>query len=38
MHFWPYGLNYDSELKSEEDMIRHARLVEAIVKDLESAK
>jgi hypothetical protein len=38
MHFWPYGLNYDSELKSEQDMIRHAMPVQAIVKDLESAK
>lgn len=38
MHFWPYGLNYDNEVKSDEDMIRHARLVEAIVKDLESTK
>ncbi len=38
MHFWPYGLNYDNEMKSEQDMIRHARLVEAIVKDLESVK
>jgi hypothetical protein len=38
MHFWPYGLNYDSEVKSKEDFIRHARLVEAIVKDLEDVK
>ena len=38
LHFWPYGLNYDRELKSEEDMIRHARLVEAIVEDLAHAR
>jgi hypothetical protein len=38
MHFWPYGLNYDQEVKSEEDLIRHAKLVEAMVKDLEAAK
>ena len=38
MHFWPYGLNYDNEVKSDEDLIRHARIVEAIVEDLEDAK
>lgn len=35
MHFWPYGLNYDAEAKSDEDMIRHAILVEAMVEDME---
>lgn len=38
MHFWPYGLNYDNEVKSDEDLIRHARLVEAMVQDLEETK
>lgn len=38
MHFWPYGLNYDNEVKSEEDLIRHAKLVEAMVTDMETAK
>jgi hypothetical protein len=38
MHFWPYGLNYDPEVKSEQDLIRHARLVEAIAEDLERVK
>jgi hypothetical protein len=38
MHFWPYGLNYDNEMKSEEDRIRHAKLVEAMMKDLEKAR
>jgi hypothetical protein len=37
MHFWPYGLNYDNEVKSDEDLIRHAKIVEAIVDDLEDA-
>lgn len=38
MHFWPFGLNYDNEVKSDEDLINHAKIVEAIVKDLESAR
>jgi hypothetical protein len=38
MHFWPYGLNYDNEVKSETDLIRHAKIVEAIVEDLEDAR
>jgi hypothetical protein len=38
MHFWPYGLNYDNEVKSDEDLIRHAKLVEAIVEDLNHTK
>jgi len=38
MHFWPYGLNYDNEVKSDEDFASHARIVNAIVKDLDSAK
>lgn len=33
-HFWPYGLNYSSEVKSEEDLIRHCKIVDAIVQDL----
>ena len=37
MHFWPYGLNFDSEVKSDEDYLRHAKIVDAIVKDLEAA-
>lgn len=31
-HFWPYGLNYDSEW-SEENADRHCQLVEAMKKD-----
>jgi hypothetical protein len=33
-HFWPYGLNYTSEVKGMEDLIRHCRIVTAMRKDL----
>jgi len=33
-HFWPYGLNYDSELHSEEDLIIHCQVVEAMYQDI----
>lgn len=33
-HFWPYGLNYTSEVKSEEDLIFHCKIVEAIARDI----
>ena len=33
-HFWPYGLNYTSEVKSEADVIDHCAMVMAIRKDL----
>ena len=33
-HFWPYGLNYVSEVTSEEDLVNHCKLVVAIRKDL----
>ncbi len=33
-HFWPYGLNYDSELHSEEDLIIHCQIVEAMYQDI----
>jgi hypothetical protein len=33
-HFWPYGLNYTSEVKSEADVIDHCKIVVAIRKDL----
>ncbi|TYQ15298.1 UNVERIFIED_CONTAM: dockerin type I repeat protein [Acetivibrio alkalicellulosi] len=32
-HFWPYGLNYVSEVKSEQDLINHCRIVNAMKKD-----
>lgn len=37
MHFWPYGLNFDHEVKSDADLIRHCKIVTAIVKDLKAA-
>ena len=33
-HFWPYGLNYTSEVKSEADVIDHCLIVSAIRLDL----
>lgn len=33
-HFWPYGLNYDRELKSEEDYRRHVMMVQALREDM----
>lgn len=33
-HFWPYGLNYASEVKSEQDLVFHAKIVEAMYQDI----
>jgi len=33
-HFWPYGLNYTSEVKSEADVINHCYIVVAIRADM----
>jgi hypothetical protein len=33
-HFWPYGLNQQSEVHSENDLLFHCRMVMAIRKDL----
>jgi hypothetical protein len=33
-HFWPYGLNYESEYMSEDDLIDHCLMVVAIRKDM----
>jgi len=33
-HFWPYGLNYKSEVHSEQDLINHARIVNAMYEDI----
>lgn len=33
-HFWPYGLNYISEGGSQQDLINHCLVVEAIYSDL----
>ena len=38
MDFWLFGLNFDREVKSEEDLINHCKMVEAICKDLEDAR
>lgn len=32
-HFWPFGLNYTTEVKSDEDLINHCRIVEAMLLD-----
>ncbi len=32
-HFWPYGLNYTSEVKSDNDLINHCKIVNAMLKD-----
>jgi hypothetical protein len=32
-HFWPYGLNYTTEVKSNDDLMIHCRIVEAMLKD-----
>lgn len=33
IHFWPYGLNYTSEYKSESDVINHCKIVNAMLQD-----
>jgi len=33
-HFWPYGLNYISEGRTQQDLINHCLIVQAIVEDL----
>lgn len=33
-HFWPYGLNYASEVKSEQDLIFNAKIVDAMYQDI----
>jgi hypothetical protein len=33
-HFWPYGLNYTSEVKSDADLVIHCKLVVALRKDM----
>jgi hypothetical protein len=33
-HFWPFGLNYESEGQRESDLIAHCEMVMAIRKDL----
>lgn len=33
-HFWPYGLNYKSEVHSEQDLINHVKIVNAMYQDI----
>ncbi len=33
-HFWPYGLNFAGELKSDKDLIFNAKVTEAINRDI----
>ena len=33
-HFWPYGLNYESEGSTEHDLISHCLMVEALRADM----
>lgn len=33
-HIWPYGLNYASEVKSTQDLVKHAKIVGALYQDL----
>ena len=32
-HFWPYGLNYESEYKSAADLVNHCLIVDAMKQD-----
>lgn len=32
-HFWPYGLNYVSEYKTESDLINNCKIVKAMIED-----
>jgi len=32
-HFWPYGLNYASEVKSDADLVGHCLMVTALRQD-----
>ena len=34
LHFWPYGLNYSSEVQSEADLTNHCKVVQAIHHDM----
>ncbi len=34
MHFWPYGLNYTSEVTSTDDLVNHCKMVVAIRRDM----
>ncbi|HLV30448.1 MAG TPA: RICIN domain-containing protein, partial [Chitinispirillaceae bacterium] len=33
-HFWPYGLNFAHEVESDNDLVNHCKIVNAIYKDM----
>ncbi|WP_437730445.1 hypothetical protein [Sorangium sp. So ce1335] len=33
-HFWPYGLNYTTEVKTTDDLVNHCKIVTAIRADI----
>jgi hypothetical protein len=33
-HFWPYGINYASEVKSDDDLVAHCQMVMALRRDM----
>ena len=33
-HFWPYGLNYASEISSTDDLVNHCKIVNAMYQDM----
>ncbi|XXX72870.1 hypothetical protein WMF30_35000 [Sorangium sp. So ce134] len=33
-HFWPYGLNYTSEVETTDDLVNHCKMVVAIREDI----
>lgn len=33
-HFWPYGINYESEVKGVSTLVSHCKIVQAIYQDL----
>ena len=37
-HFWPYGLNYAGEVKSNQDYVNHCKMVTAIAQDLREVR
>ena len=37
MHFWPYGLNFDSEGRTPDMYRKHVKMVAAFMKDLDAA-
>lgn len=38
MHFWPYGINYESEVKGVATLVSHCKVVQAMVQDMYKEK